>query len=347
MRMILYHDDTLDLNLESLCDGLNRHSRGVKFVGQNQPALIRDDLISARTSYKTLELPDNVKFGGHDLVMIATKKRYDNNYFYEFVGNVGIFSFSAWETLTDLPEINGLMYFVCQMLSDNLPTGESHEATTGCINDFLWDKTGIDLGMKSASLCTVCNKQFETSKRSSKEMEVFGTLEAILEQLGRASRKGMSILDFWGTGRSGGDNLENGRNDGTFDVFLCHNSRDKDAIRELNSILKGHEIRTWLDEEQLRPGILWQDELEAQIQSINTVLVAVGASGTGPWQDVEIRAFLGEFVRRKCPVIPVVLPDCEEIPKLPLFLSQFTWVDLRKQKPDPIKLLLWGITGRK
>jgi len=132
-----------------------------------------------------------------------------------------------------------------------------------------------------------------------------------------------------------------------FDVFLCHNSKDKDSIRELNSRLKDRGIKTWLDEEQLRPGIPWQDELERQIQGIKAVVVAVGSSGTGPWQDVEIRAFLEEFVRRGCPVIPLILPDCTSLPKLPLFLNQFTWIDLRKQKPDPFKLLVWGITGRK
>ena len=89
------------------------------------------------------------------------------------------------------------------------------------------------------------------------------------------------------------------------------------------------------------------EELEKQIESISSVVIAVGESGTGPWQNVELRAFIGEFVRRGCPVIPLLLSDCRDIPKLPLFLNQFTWVDLRRSKPDPFKLLLWGITGKK
>ena len=39
-----------------------------------------------------------------------------------------------------------------------------------------------------------------------------------------------------------------------FDVFLCHNSEDKPAIREISQKLAFKNIRPWLDEEQIRPG---------------------------------------------------------------------------------------------
>lgn len=71
----------------------------------------------------------------------------------------------------------------------------------------------------------------------------------------------------------------------------------------------------------------------------------MGQNNTGPWQDMEIRAFLSEFVNRSCPVIPVILENCTKIPELPLFLKQMMWVDMRKADPDPIKQLKWGITG--
>ncbi|MDP2953249.1 MAG: toll/interleukin-1 receptor domain-containing protein, partial [Chloroflexota bacterium] len=114
-----------------------------------------------------------------------------------------------------------------------------------------------------------------------------------------------------------------------------------------NGRLVQSKIRTWLDEEQLPPGRAWQDLLEEQIQSVRTAAVFVGRSGVGPWQNIEIRAFLQEFVRRQCPVIPVILPDCTKVPPLPLFLRQLTWVDFRKKTPDPFSLLVWGITGVK
>jgi hypothetical protein len=92
-----------------------------------------------------------------------------------------------------------------------------------------------------------------------------------------------------------------------FDVFLCHNSEDKPAVREIAQKLAEKHIKPWLDEEQIRPGTSWQTALGQQIKSTKSAAVFVGKSGVGPWQDEEIQALLSQFVKRKCPVIPTVL----------------------------------------
>lgn len=129
-----------------------------------------------------------------------------------------------------------------------------------------------------------------------------------------------------------------------FDVFLCHNVDDKEAVRELAQRLIERGIRPWLDERELRPGLPWQEALEEQIRSIPTAAVIVG-SRIGPWQNQELRAFLRQFAERNCPVIPVLLPGVDR-PELPPFLSGVTWVDLAVAEPDPLDRLEWGITGR-
>ncbi len=135
---------------------------------------------------------------------------------------------------------------------------------------------------------------------------------------------------------------------GDFDVFLCHNSADKPAVTEIGDQLKQQGILPWLDVEQLRPGMPWQNELEKQIESIKAAAVFVGKKGLGPWQDMEQAAFLRQFVRRNCPVIPVILADSpKKTPRLPPFLEGMTWVDFRKPAPDPIQQLIWGITGQR
>jgi TIR domain len=131
-----------------------------------------------------------------------------------------------------------------------------------------------------------------------------------------------------------------------FDVFLCHNSQDKPAVRELGKRLRTKGLLPWLDEWELRPGLPWQNLLEEQIEDILTAAVFVGASGFGPWQALEQRAFLQEFVERNCPVIPVILPGCDRVPRLPLFLKGMTWVDFRRPDDEALKSLIWGITGR-
>jgi hypothetical protein len=132
-----------------------------------------------------------------------------------------------------------------------------------------------------------------------------------------------------------------------FDVFLCHNSVDKPAVREISQKLVREGIKPWLDEEQIRPGTSWQTALGQQIESTKSAAVFVGESGVGPWQDEEIQAFLSRFVRRKCPVIPTVLPSAKTTPELPWTLQNRHWVDFRVSQPDPLRQLIWGITGQR
>jgi hypothetical protein len=134
---------------------------------------------------------------------------------------------------------------------------------------------------------------------------------------------------------------------GTYDVFLCHNSADKNTVKAIAEELKGYGIRSWLDEWELAPGQPWQTALERQIRKIRSAAVFIGKSGRGPWQNLELQLFINQFVRRRCPVIPVLLSEVRKVPKLPLFLGNMTWVDFRVAEPDPLGRLVWGITGRK
>ena len=132
-----------------------------------------------------------------------------------------------------------------------------------------------------------------------------------------------------------------------FDVFLCHNGQDKPEVKKIAETLKQQGLTPWLDEWELQPGLPWQRELEKQIQNIKSAAVFVGGSGIGPWQQMEIEAYLRRFVRNQCPVIPVLLSNAPEQPELPLFLEGMTWVDFRRLSPKPMERLIWGITGIK
>ncbi|TMC22919.1 MAG: toll/interleukin-1 receptor domain-containing protein [Chloroflexi bacterium] len=130
-----------------------------------------------------------------------------------------------------------------------------------------------------------------------------------------------------------------------FDVFLCHNSKDKPAVKKIAQQLKEHGIVPWLDEWELLPGRPWQRALERQISEIKSAAVFVGASGFGPWHNMEMEAFLREFNKRQCPVIPVLLSTAPDEPQLPIFLSGMGWIDFRKSDPDPLQQLIRGITA--
>jgi hypothetical protein len=83
---------------------------------------------------------------------------------------------------------------------------------------------------------------------------------------------------------------------GSFDVFLSHNSKDKPTVRQLAKALQARGLQVWLDEEQLVPGRPWQEALERVIQAAHTAAVLVGKDGLGPWEIPEMRACLSQFI---------------------------------------------------
>ena len=141
--------------------------------------------------------------------------------------------------------------------------------------------------------------------------------------------------------------IERRRAAGEYDVFLCHNSKDKHEVKALGEQLKEKGFLPWLDEWELAPGTMWQTALESQIGQINAAAILVGRSGIGPWQTMEIQAILRHFVERRLPTIPVILPSCRKVPRLPVFLEGQTWVDFRVLNPDPLKQLIWGFTQKR
>ena len=132
-----------------------------------------------------------------------------------------------------------------------------------------------------------------------------------------------------------------------FDVFLSYNRREQPAVLQLAEALRDRGLKVWLDDWVLAPGEPWQKALEAAIQTIPAVAILVGDHGEGPWQAMEMRGFLSEFVRRQARIIPVLLPGAPADIALPPFLNQFNKLDLREGlTPDGLDKLVWGIRGK-
>jgi hypothetical protein len=132
-----------------------------------------------------------------------------------------------------------------------------------------------------------------------------------------------------------------------YDIFLCYNSDDRPEVKAIAESLKERGYLPWLDEWELEPGKSWQKDLEKRIRRLPSAAIFVGRSGIGPWQRTEIEAILRLFVKRARPAIPVILPSCKKVPRLPLFLEGHTWVDFRVLEPDPLKRLIWGLTRKR
>ena len=132
-----------------------------------------------------------------------------------------------------------------------------------------------------------------------------------------------------------------------FDVFLCYHSKDRAQVTAIGERLRERGLLPWLDIWEIPPGTRWQPELLKQIKSVKSAAVFIGPNAPGPWQEIELETILSDFVKRRRPVIPVVLPGRQGNPRLPNFMNLWQVVDMRLPHPDPFEQLVWGITGQK
>ena len=133
-----------------------------------------------------------------------------------------------------------------------------------------------------------------------------------------------------------------------YDVSLSYNRKDLHSVSELSKYLQKQGLSVWLSDDEPLSGLPWQDLLEIGFRESRSVAVLIGQDGLGPWEDTEVRTALVQAVKDNCPVIPVLLPDAPNVPHLPFFLADRTWVDLRPAiTKENLGRLVWGITGKK
>lgn len=134
-----------------------------------------------------------------------------------------------------------------------------------------------------------------------------------------------------------------------FDVFLAHNSVDKPQVRTIAKELKYCGLSPWLDEEQIRPGTAFQDEIQKAILQVKSAAIFIGPLRIGKWQAFEIKAFVSRCINKGIPVIPVLLPGVSEIPEGLILLQELKWVAFTNGVDDyeALDKLKWGVTGQK
>jgi phospholipase C len=113
-------------------------------------------------------------------------------------------------------------------------------------------------------------------------------------------------------------------------LFLSYNSIDRPSVIVVQRLLEARGITTFLDRDQLSPGLPWPVALEEGLRGVRAVAIFIGRE-LGGWQKREMWFALDRQVReekqnRRFPVIPVLLPGADLTPSF-LFLN--TWMDLR------------------
>jgi hypothetical protein len=132
------------------------------------------------------------------------------------------------------------------------------------------------------------------------------------------------------------------------DVFLAHNSSYKPKVKIIADALRKRGLRPWIDDEQIPPGRWFAEVIENAVLRVRAAAIFVGRRGLGPWQRIELHAFVSHCIDREIPVIPVLLPGLARLPKELVFLRQLSSVRFirRIDEQEPLDLLEWGIRGR-
>src|SRR5579862_1274413 len=116
-------------------------------------------------------------------------------------------------------------------------------------------------------------------------------------------------------------------------LFLCHSSRDKAAVRALYRRLKDDGFDPWLDEEKLLPGQDWEHEIRRAVRRADLVVVCLSQHSVSREGFVQKEIRLALDVADEKPegsvfLIPAKLEECE----VPHRLRRWQWVNLFEEQ---------------
>lgn len=102
------------------------------------------------------------------------------------------------------------------------------------------------------------------------------------------------------------------------DVFISYAADTKPLAEQLTLALQTQGFHPWADFKDLRPGQVWQDEIERALENARSFLILVSPSSrAGSWQEVEWRAALAKvWSDSDKRMIPVVVGGTEPPPFL-------------------------------
>ena len=132
-----------------------------------------------------------------------------------------------------------------------------------------------------------------------------------------------------------------------FDVFLCHNDKDKPHVESLYFRLKESGINPFLDKYCHLAGRSFLSGIESGFRASSSCAVFIGPHGIGGIQQIELEmAVVRKARERNYPVIPVLLPGSSS-GNLPLYITLNTWVDFSSgiNNDEEFKRLIAAIKG--
>jgi len=244
MKILLVKDERIDVDLEKCADILNQICRYIEFKNYDIPIALANQSTYIDIKQEAIILNQKLSNIPRDYTLYITYRRYPDNYFAHSAKNTMIWSFWGWEYYTNLPIENGVFYIIADILALRIDRSFRHDELTGCIYDFLWDKTGIDMGMKMAHICGECLERIKNKAERSETLgKIIIDLIEILNILSNASRWSKSVFDVY----KDKDILD--LDWSTFEDKVAQLYRKLGAKVKQNVKLAGFQIDVYLEEE--------------------------------------------------------------------------------------------------
>lgn len=195
MKILLAFDKNFEIDRKGFIEFIRLKTNYLKFDLYNSVIDFEEENISKPDSFDKLRNVLEREFKVYDRIFCFTDKPYEDNYFFYEHKLLSIYSFYAWNELTNLPKSNGALYFIIDYLALQVdPTEFRHQKETGCIYDFLWNKDGIDDGMRQAKICPNCLERLSEHLKDEEQFSILEDLKILMNALSNSSKWNQDIL---------------------------------------------------------------------------------------------------------------------------------------------------------
>lgn len=195
-RILLLADSTIKVDIKRLASQLNvlceyiEFEVGLQFDQLDDPVIVFPDTHINQIKARAYPLVD---YRG---IFLLTSKPYADRFFFHAQDNFVIVSFCNWESFTDLPIANGVVYFVANAAALSFERLYRHQEQTGCVYDLCIDKRGIQTELRSASLCRTCAARLQHRPHDEESTRIVADMERMLNLCSDTSRRNRDVLDY-------------------------------------------------------------------------------------------------------------------------------------------------------
>jgi hypothetical protein len=323
MKIYLCKDSTVDLALSKVVEFLSSKCTFVEFEELSLSFQAPDSLVKHPKTHRKYLPHLSPELDDDDFIILATDIQYDNNYFYEEEDGLVILSFFGWEYLTSLPKENGLVYFICGMLIDEIVPYKAveHVKRQGCVNDFLYNKTRVDDGMRKGHLCNDCKKYIKNHKLSEFQSRLFDDINAMLKELAIASKdennviskKENTVISNYNVEKQ--TKLKSPKNNNAASVFISYSHKDEKDLKRLESHLKILQrlemISTWTDR-NIDAGDDWRVQIDKNLNNSQIILMLISSNflASDYCYEKEMKTAIAKHNKSEADAIAIILRDC-------------------------------------